>query len=87
MGDEEMVRILEDLNLKDHTDNFLKEKISPDTITALQQYIKVEEFDTDSIYLDIDFDSHEHSIGNIAQAINNDRVMTMIKKFIHNIQS
>ena len=62
-----------------------KTNVSPDGIKKLCQYVIDEEFDTDSIYIDIDSDGY--IIGNIAQAMDNQRVMKLIKQFIRNNKS
>ena len=60
---------------------FLEQKgISSDTLSKLKQYIQGEEFDTDSIYLDIEKDSD--LIGNIAKKMHHENVMSLIRHFM-----
>ena len=54
-----------------------------DSIAALINYIQDEEFETDSIYIDI-----EDDIGNIKNAtINNELMVTLINRLISNNKS
>ena len=65
---------------------FLEEKkISGDVTRKLFHYIEDEEFDTDSIQMDINIRSA--SKGNIAIVMNNDRLMIMMNTFIQNSNS
>ena len=62
---------------------FLDEKRIPsDTITKLQNYLEDEQFDTDSIYLDIEDDIDGNVIGNIAMIMNNATLLKIIRDFI-----
>ena len=62
-------------------------KVSSDMIDRLQNYIQNEEFETDTIYMDIEQNSNGNIIGNIADAMNNNTLMTLINGFIQNNRS
>ena len=53
-----------------------------DAVKKLKQYIEDEEFDTDSIKMDVDQDSDGQIRGNIADQITNETVMTSLNSFI-----
>ena len=67
---------------------FLKEKqISSDAVAKLRNYLELEEFDTDSIYLDIDKDSNGYITGNIANAMDDEDIMISIVYFLQSNKS
>ena len=51
--------------------------VSTSLVTKLQEFFKTEEFETDTIYIDI-----EDDIGVIADGMENEAIMTSIHKFI-----
>ena len=58
--------------------SFLEEnKVRSDILTKLQNYIKTEEFETDSILMDID-----NNIGNIYNEMNDETIIISTKQFI-----
>ena len=60
-----------------------RNKVPSDSITALIKYIQDEEFETDSIHIDI-----EDDIGNIRNAIkNNKSIVTLVNRLIANNKS
>ena len=64
---------------------FLRNKgISSDEIANLEDYIEIEEFETDSIYMDA---SNEHTTSNIANVIDDEAVMMSITNFTHSNKS
>ena len=61
---------------------FLKEnKISSNIITKLENYISEEEYETDSIYIDIE------EVGNIANQMREEKVIRLIMQLIQTNKS
>ena len=59
--------------------NLEKQGISSDVINKLRNYAILQQFDTESMYLDLKIDDNDNNGGNIAVEINDDQCINLIK--------